>query len=209
MKTNLRSNQDCLIIYNERVEASWFAIVMTATWIGFGVLFFCIGTYAFLNGDRNNRMISSLMVFGGPFLGRGLAMATQLPSFLAHLKKDDGLIVLIISQNGLGIAPPLNSIGATLFLGVANYSWSNIEKILLTRKTSTAEGHSGWDLMIIYLRDDPERKNKSLLERDIWRKKKEKIYLPGLSNEQMDLVRADLSRLSCQNAKILYDKSSA
>lgn len=208
MKINLRSNQNSLIIYQEKAEAFRYAIKITVFFIGTGFLCFWVGVDVFLENitEKEHKVIIFPLVLGNMFLVFGIPMAICLPGLLAKLKKDNGAVILIANKEGLSITTPVE-VSLSFNERISYYTWNNIEKILLTRKAST--DHLGWDLMIIYLRDDPERKNKSLLERDIWRKKKEKIYLPGFSNEQMDLVRTDLSQLSCQNVKILYDKSSA
>lgn len=130
-------------------------------------------------------------------------MAINLPRFLARIKKENGAVILIANKKGLSIAPQVEGYS---FYERATYSWDRIEKILCTRKSFAVEDNLGWDLMIFYLRDDPERKNKKLLERDIWVKNKEEISLPKFSKEKTNFIINELSRLSCEKVKFLYKK---
>lgn len=199
MRVSLRSDQDQLVIYREKVGVILFVFLMAVACIVLGCLFIYFA--------MAQREATAFLIFGGIFLIVGLLMVTSLPKFLARLKKEDGAVTLVANKAGLSVAPLLN-------MKSASYSWNAIARILLTKKLIAVDsGEKGfsWNQMIVYLRTDPFRNKMGLIERSKAQlsvnPKGENVFYIGFPKGRIAFVRDELIRFCPNDCEIgIYEK---
>lgn len=199
MRVNLRSDQNQLVIYREKIGTALFASLMMSACIVLGILFIYFA--------MAQKEATAFSIFGAIFLILGLLGATGLPKFLARLKKEDGAVMLVANKAGLSVAPLLN-------MKSASYSWNVIARILLTKKLivvdSDEKGFS-WNQMIVYLRTDPFRNKMGLIERSKEQlsvnPKGENVFYIGFPKGRMAFVRDELIQFCPNDCEIgIYEK---
>lgn len=213
MKISIRSDQESLVIYVGRAEASRHIITVTVILVGMGLLFFTGGVFflvellledqGIMKKDVKFNNIIFSFFYSGFFWLRGIPMAIGSPKLLAQFKKDDGAIMVAANKEGLSITLSPYAAFSTFSIK-ANYTWTTIEKILLIKQFAWPDsGKETWNQIAIYLRDNPAEKNKCWWKRKIWGKNIEKVNLDGLSEDQRSFIKNELIRLSCQKVKII------
>ncbi|HRC70838.1 MAG TPA: hypothetical protein PLS42_14430 [Candidatus Competibacter denitrificans] len=199
MRVSLRSDQDQLVIYREKIGTALFASLMMSACIVLGILFIYFA--------MAQKEATAFSIFGAIFLILGLLGATGLPKFLARLKKDDGAILLVANKAGLSVTPLLN-------MKTMSYEWNTITQIYLTKKLVTVdidEKALSWNQMIIYLRAGAFRKKISLTERGKAQlsvaPKGENVFYIGFPKGRMAFVRDELIRFCPNDCEIgIYEK---
>jgi len=191
MKIKTRLGNEQLVVYREKAGVLLFTIAMTGFCIAFGVTFMFVGqAHVFMQ------------IFGGFFTVAGVLLFAGLPKYYRKMQREGGAILLSASRDGLTLAPVLN-------MTPTSYPWSDIERIVLTKKLTTkdaGERGSASNQAIVYFRRGGQQDNIRLLQRSrsqIWKSPQgHNVCVVDMPKESIDQIKEGLSRFAAKGCEV-------
>ena len=183
MKIKIRSNNQQLEIYRERLGVMIYSALLATISLAMGVWFVYLGlTEAGLK----------MFLFGGPvFIVVGLALAINMIRLNKRIRDSQGHPLFVANTKGISIAPLLN-------MPLRPYPWHTLSRIVLAKKLLSRQGREkgySWNLGLVFFKAGEPVNDIGLIARS-----KQQVWLSpqGMNISTVDLPKGELARIKLE-----------